>query len=144
MKNKRAELEKEYRKSIYVVFADEIEIIFRIGENSHAVNRLLNEHNARNFAFITAENPRSEILTDAENKARQAELRKTLCAEKLEFLEGYGADEKGNWKREKSFFIFDVSPIKAAEIGKKFEQNAIVCGAKDEKTELVWCAENQF
>lgn len=139
MNETRAELEEQYRQAIYVVIAGTGEIRFHVGECSPKIDALLAAHNAETFAFITAHNPRSKMLTHSENEARQSSLRKTLRAENRDFLEGYGTDEREIWERENSFFIFDIAQENAVEIGRKYEQNAIVWGAKSEKTELVWC-----
>lgn len=142
MDRRRAEFEQAYREAIYAVVADGKEIIFRIGEISEAINMLLNEACAAKFAFITAYNPRSKVLPDKENEARQDELKRIFRAEKFSFLEGYGASERKLRQREQSLFVFDISEEKAVEIGRKFEQNAIVYGEKNERNRLVWCFEN--
>lgn len=142
MDKHRAEFEKAYREAIYTVVADGKEIIFRIGEVSEAINRLLDEACAAKFALVTAFNPRSEVLPDDENETRQVRLKELLRAENLYFLEGYGANERELWEREPSLFIFGISEERAVEIGREFEQNAIVYGEKNEKIKLVWCFEN--
>lgn len=140
MSEKRAEIENIYTRAIYVVSAKDSEIRFRINEKSKKIDALLQENDAETFAFMTAENPRSEILPEAENAARQQQLAKELRAGNFRFLEGYGAGD--DWRREKSLFVFDISEKRATELGEKFWQNAIVCGAKNGAPRLVWCFED--
>lgn len=139
MNETRAELEKQYRQAVYVIIAGTSEMHFHVGKFSPEIDALLADYNAETFAFITAHNPRSKVLTHAENQVRQSALREILRAENLHFLEGYGADERELWERENSFLVFDIARERAVEIGRKYEQNAIVWGAKMEKIELVWC-----
>lgn len=139
MKQSRTELEKIYRRAIYVVPAGDSEIRFRIGEKCEESDALLQKRNAETFAFITAYNPRSEILSSEENESRHLEFVKLLSALRFHFLEGYGTSANEAWQREKSLFIFDISEEKATRLGEKFEQNAIVFGEKGNAPRLVRC-----
>ncbi len=49
--------------------------------------------------------------------------------------EGRGSDDK--WKPELSLLILGISKENAIKLGKEFEQNAIVYGAKGELPELL-------
>ena len=135
-------LEKEYREAIYVVAADNKEITFRVGKIRQPLNALLAEHNAANFAFITAHNPRSNVLPKSRNEARQRRLKETLHTQNFKFLEGYGVNEREVWEKEQSCFVFDISLEKALESGRMFEQYAILYGRKRGNIELVWCLED--
>jgi hypothetical protein len=141
MDETRTELEEKYRQAIYVVIAKTGEIRFQIGENSAQTDALLTACNAERFAFITADNPRSQVLSAADNELRRHALINLLNAEKLYFLEGYGADKDEKWGREASVMILNIPEEKAREIARKFEQNAIVCGKKNEKIKLIWCSD---
>jgi hypothetical protein len=51
--------------------------------------------------------------------------------------EGHGVGEDPRWEPERSLFIIGISKDDASEIGKKFEQNAIVYGKIDFAPELL-------
>ena len=77
-------------------------------------------------AFITAWNPYSNVLSEQENNARQAELIKTLEAKGYSCLMAEGRPRTGDWKFEPSVFVPGLSQEDARLIGQAFEQNAIV------------------
>ncbi len=135
----KSKLENIYSKAIYAVISGGTEIRFRVGEKSSGIDTLLEENSAGKFAFITAFNPFSKSLSAEENKLRQVELLKTLRAANLRFLQGYGTNEEGTWKREESVFIFDISQENTLRLGRKFQQAAIVFGEKNDKPALLWC-----
>lgn len=91
----------------------------------------------RPFAIITAHNPRSERLSDVENQERHEELERDLQALGLEHIPGTGASPDGTWVEE-GFAVFDVGLAQALELGRKYDQHAILWG-KGEKVALVWC-----
>lgn len=132
-------LEKVYKDAVYRVLRKGKEISFKIGEDSAETDAILNAENAETFAFITAYNPHSKQLLPEENKRRQKELIKVLCAKKLKFLKGYGTNEDESWQREESVFVLNISEEEAVNISRRFEQNAIVFGKKNNCARLVWC-----
>lgn len=139
MDGNRQELTQIYEDAIYVVFDNEREIRFRVGENSAEINALLEKENAERFAFLTAHNPHSKGLTAADNDLRQSRLKQILQVENYRFLEGYGTNESESWDREASLFVLDIAEEAVINLARNFEQNAILCGAKNEKCRLVWC-----
>lgn len=140
MKVKENFLEKLYTEAVYAVFWNKMEIRFKVGEISDEINRILEVENARNFAFLTAYNPFSKQLSEAENKVRQTELIKLLQSDNFLFYTGYGTNENESWEREESLFILNIEEKKAVEFACFFNQNAIVFGRKREESKLVWCS----
>jgi hypothetical protein len=55
----------------------------------------------------------------------------------FDYIHGEGKCGDGDWDGEESFLIFGISENQASEIGKKFEQNAIVWCGKDAIPQLV-------
>ena len=51
--------------------------------------------------------------------------------------DGHGVGEDPAWEPELSLFIIGITRDEASKIGKKFEQNAIVCGALNNLPELL-------
>lgn len=138
MVENKLKYEEIYRKAIYVVIWLGREITFRIGETNSEINQILSDLNSESFAFITAHNPFSKQLNESENQIRQKQLIKLLQYERLEYLLGFSTNKEKTWKEE-SLFIFDIIEEKALEIGKRFEQNAILFGEKNNETKLIWC-----
>jgi hypothetical protein len=81
-------------------------------------------------AFLTACNPFSRRLADAENAVRQACLRQLLAHDGRTWLPGAGRHPDGAWPAEPSVFVPGLAREEASAIGRLFEQNAVVwCGA---------------
>jgi hypothetical protein len=134
------ELKEAYRKTSYVAEGPEGErIVLRIGRGSDALDAVLAARNLDKWAFVTACNPRSALLPDDENERRCAELRRELEAAGREVWPGEGVGDSGDWKPEPSFLILGIERIRAVELGRRWEQNAIVLGRHGEPAELVDC-----
>ncbi len=74
------------------------------------------------WAFLTAENPRGVQATPEENAARMDELRTTLKAQGIEFIEvkgKYGQDEN-------SVLVLGIEGQQALELGKLFDQDSVL------------------
>ncbi len=52
-------------------------------------------------------------------------------------FEGHGVGQDPTWEPELSLFIIGISKDDVLEIGKKFEQNAIVYGKLNNSPELI-------
>ena len=91
----------------------------------------------RRFSVLTAANPFSKELSEAENAARNLEMQ--LEIEKLGFEHdwSYGEQSDQTW-REDGFVIFDAPLEVTLELARKFEQNAILHGV-DSRVALAWC-----
>jgi hypothetical protein len=78
------------------------------------------------LALVTACNPFSEILADAENDARQALLIEAVAAAGLEWFHAAGVDAQEKWTPEPSLAILDASDQQLDAWMEAFEQNAVV------------------
>jgi Protein of unknown function (DUF3293) len=135
--NRRLKFAKIYIDTNYFVSSGETPFRFRIGETN--LDKLLSRFEATTWAFVTADNPYSEQLSAAENKIRQMELIELIKSKNLQFLEGFGESSTPDWEDEICVFIFDTDLKNAIEIGKHFEQNAIVYGELGGVPQLIWC-----
>lgn len=97
----------------------------------------LRKNSLTTWAFITAENPYSQSLSESENKVRNMQLIEELKNLNLAYIEGRGIPIEEDWTPENSFLVLDISRAKAIEFAEKFEQNAILFGVVEEKGELV-------
>lgn len=129
-----ADLLTAYSNSTYVL--DESGTSVRIGELSPEADRICREHAAESWLFITPYNPRSKVLSSAENDARMADLKSILEAKRLPFFEGEGQGEDA-WEPERSVFVPGASRDLAIELGLLFEQYAVVFGEAGKEAELL-------
>jgi Protein of unknown function (DUF3293) len=94
-------------------------------------------YDGRRFSVLTAANPFSQSFSDAENAARNDNLKLELEELGFEFDWSYGEQADQSW-REDGFVIFDAPLEVTLELARKFEQNAILYGI-DSKVALAWC-----
>ena len=118
------DLLKAYNTTEYKVYSPAI--VIKIGIGNQVLNDLLISLNVSTWAYITAFNPFSKILTESENFKRHEELKVKIGNYK--YFEGEGVGEDKTWKPEISFLIVGISLNDAIGIGKFYEQNAIVVG----------------
>ncbi len=124
------QLIQSYLNAEYRVIKPQITI--KIGQINLLLNELLMDNNAYYYAFITAENPYSNSFSKIENAVLMNQLKADLIHLNLVFLEGIGIDPNGNWPGENSFLVLDLHPLTAIELGKKYQQHAIVVGGLGE------------
>lgn len=135
----RQDLGAAYRKTSYVVEAPGGGgFTIRIGECCPPLDRLLERTGTHLWAFVTACNPRSEPLSVAENAARMERLREVIARGGYEFLPGAGVPDEAGWSPEPSFLVPGITEEVAAEIGRLFEQHAIVVGRRGAAATLLW------
>jgi len=114
-----------YRETDYRVMAD-LPFVMRIDEPCSELIDLYKASNVASAAFITAYNPYSRTMNDAENTQRQIELTKELRGRSLKFLDGMGEHPTGDWPGEASYLVLGISLEAAKSFGQRYEQNAIV------------------
>jgi hypothetical protein len=131
-------LDAVYRATAYIVFGPEQRFTLRIDEPSPPLDDLLRQHGAKTWAFISACNPNSTPLPDAENRRRTAELRRLAIEAGYPFYEGEGVGDDGAWPPEPSLLILGITCTAAAELGRRFGQNAILAGETGSTVRLLW------
>lgn len=122
-----------YNDTKYRVFKPELVLI--IGKVHPMLDKILREYGKDSWAFITASNPYSNPLSDGVNGARFALLKESVKS--YIYFEGEGVGPDPSWKPEQSLLIIGINEIDAIEIGKSFDQNAIVLGRIDSPSELI-------
>ena len=88
------------------------------------------------WAFVTACNPHSHQLSEAENARRIAEMEQAVSG-RWQFHHGCGISRDGSWQ-EPSLLILGIRESDAIELARRFGQNAIVAGRPGEAARLVW------
>jgi|SRR5579884_1751986 len=138
MPDDRAALEAAYRAAVYVVDAPDGPLSLHVGQTHPELDRLLTHGGVTSWAFVTASNPGSVRLDDADNAARRRALEEAVRRRGKRFLSGRGVAADGSWPAEESLFVLGVDDAEAAELGRRFGQAAVVCGAVGAAARLVW------
>ncbi len=126
-----------YQETSYVVFDGRQELVIRVGERCPDVERLIAEHGCRSATFITAYNPYSHALSEAENRSRQDLLRSRVRDSGWRFLSGEGRGSCGDWPYEPSLLVFGPNRQQSEELGRSAQQNAIVYISSGFPAELI-------
>lgn len=110
----------------------------RIGQHSPDLDAALVKRGVRSWAFLTACNPRSEQLTEAENARRMSELSTSLDAYGYQYWQGEGVGDDSEWPQEPSFMVLGIRREEATKLAECFGQYALVSGEIGAPAELVW------
>ncbi len=110
----------------------------RIGEENWHLEEFLIDNNAFSWSFISAWNPFSQPLSTSENESRHLKLVEFAKMKQWVFAEGFGVPPNEDWEAEKSLFLLDISRNEAIDLGKMFDQNAIVFGRLGKAPELIF------
>jgi len=100
----------------------------RHGHHSAEADRLLTQHGAAEWAYVTASNPGSVPMTDDENERRNRELRDHVDSLGLTWLPGEGVPVAGDWPAEESVLVLGMPLTEALELGRRFGQVAVLAG----------------
>jgi len=111
--------------------------ILKIGIFSHELMRLYESTNSNCAAFITAYNPGSNELPTDVNVVRNQELEMLISSMRYPFVRGTGKCADDDGLGEVSLLIVGMDKVTAIDVGKKFEQNAIVWCAGDATPQLI-------
>ena len=128
-----------YRRTTYSVETPLGAIRLRVGERNDDLAELLKRYGTTRWAYVTAFNPGSQILTTDENLARQSRLEDILICEGLTFFTGEGVGDDPAWSPEKSVLILNNSRLRAIHLAREFGQNAILVGEEITVPELLDC-----
>ena len=126
-----------YRATDYRVAFDGDELCLRIGEWSSGLTALLDRFDRGTACFITAENSYSRQASVTENAAKQTSLHADLAALGAIILGGVGVSQDASWPAEASYLAIGLSRSNACDLGRKYEQNAIVWVGENVIPELV-------
>ena len=139
MDTDREHLRAAYEATAYWVQAGpERRFAIRCGVRSTDVDELLAAAGVETWAFITAANPRSVRLSDADNAARMAGLVDALRDRGHTHLPGAGKGDDADWPAEPSLLVLGIAEGEAEALARAFDQHAIVVGRRGEPARLAW------
>jgi hypothetical protein len=111
--------------------------ILNVGLKSNELIDMFKQHRVSSAAFITAWNPYSESLTDAQNYDRNLKLFSDISNKCYIALDGFGQDPIGKWAGEESFLIIGIDLDSSKALGYSYQQNAIIWCDSDAIPQLV-------
>lgn len=129
------DLIQAYRETHYRAPALHLTLI--VDQPNPDLDRAHRRHGVACSAFITACNPFSVRLTDAENADRQAGLAADLRARSLSFTDGIGQHPGNGWLGEPSFLVFGLELESAKVLCTGLEQNAFIWSGPDAVPRLI-------
>jgi hypothetical protein len=129
-------LVEAYLRTTYRAVSPFFEI--KIGVKNAAFEKWLEERGFKTYAFITAWNPRSKMLSEAENRLKNKDLEADLKKVTRLVAPALNVPAASDWPPEESFLALGISPEDVIELGKKFTQNAVVWWEKGGVPELWW------
>jgi len=128
---------RAYRATDYRLGHTVKDIVLAVGMRSCQLAKLFTDKGVNCGAFLTAYNPRGSQQTDSQNELAHAKLAAKLKIHTLEAIEGSGSEEGTEWPSEKSFFALGLKRDDSIEIGKYFDQDAIVWIGENAVPELI-------
>jgi hypothetical protein len=117
-----------YRRTRFCVDTAQGRIVIRVGATHPELDAILRTTGCEEWAYVTAFNPGSVPLSDAENDARQRELEQAVRQLGHRTLPGEGIGDDGIWPPEPSVLVLGIELEKAIQLGRRFGQRAIVYG----------------
>ncbi len=131
------ELIRRYEEANYRVSETDLHITFRVDEKNPDLDKLLDDHNTRIAVFITAHNPKSQVLSPVENDIAQNKLLEELKNRELCWLAGEGVDPEGNWTPETSVLVFGMDRDTGTKLARQFRQHAYIWIQRGQPPHLV-------
>jgi hypothetical protein len=119
------ELWQAYLETNFIVFI-EPKIILNVDNRNEPLAQFFNNHHINSAAFITAYNPRSELLAKEVNSNRQIQLTNEIERRSLKYFKGLGQHPSQKWQGEPSLLILDIALEAAKKLSRDYEQNAFV------------------
>jgi hypothetical protein len=116
--------------------------VLQIGRHHDDLDAYLGRCGCRAWAYLTAANPRSQRLGEAENKARMVELQSRLTTLGYTFLTGDSVAVApalhGDWPPEPGLLVLGIDRRQACALAGVFAQNALVFGRCGGRAKLLW------
>ena len=109
----------------------------RIGAPSAELAALHRRHAVDSSTFVTAYNPFSQTLTEADNNTRHERLLEDVAVKRRPHLDGIGEHPGNGWPGERSLLVLGADLKTARELGERWEQNAIVWAGSDAVPQLI-------
>jgi hypothetical protein len=111
--------------------------ILHVGEFCPELDTLCQRHGISASAYVTAYNPRSIAADEDFNTGRHGLLLRELESRGLRWMDGFGQHPSNDWPPEPSVLVLGISLDVAKDLGRQFEQNAILWIGPDTVPQLI-------
>ncbi len=128
---------RAYMATDYRLGHTEHDIILKIGVRSERLAALFTSSGVACGAFLTAYNPRGDIQSDEANVRGHIKLAGLLRDRGIKSVEGSGKGKRSKWPAEMSYFALGLQLDAAKQIGRHFDQDAIVWVGADAVPQLI-------
>jgi hypothetical protein len=135
----KPELLEAYKRTQFIVDLPDRQTVICHGKRNNVIEQILSEHAAKTGAFVTAHNPRSQRLSDDQNRERHRLLIADVEKQSFAYLTGRGVGEDHSWPAEESLFVIGTTHDQATALGTKYGQLAIVWVEMGRAPEIVLC-----
>jgi len=132
------DLEAAYRAARYRVDTPDGSLELEIGRPAPELDRLLATARVERWAYLTAVNPASIRLEEAENRRRLSRLDLEIARRGWSAHPGAALDPHGEWPAEPSRLVLGLDEAAAREVARRFGQNAFVAGERGGVPRLCW------
>ena len=112
--------------------------VLKIGQPHPDFDRWLLERGVHAYVLLTTYNPGSTPLPPAVNEARHRTLLRLLEGRGMHWIPASGSDPENDWPEEHGVCLLDAPATDARELGRLYEQHAIVEGFRDGAPVLYW------
>ncbi len=129
-------LVQAYRETDYTVCASPA-FVLRVDAPCPQLSAYYARQGIAAACLLTAWNPRSEPLGDAENQARQTRLEAQLQQAGWRWVRAVAAHPHNGWPPEPGCFIEGMTADAASDWGRRHGQNAVICCGADAVARLV-------
>lgn len=136
--SERTRLVAAYRQTAYRISLPGKPAVLRIDVPWAAVDPRLT-HGLECLAYITAANPASQALDDAENARRLRALLDDIMALGSSAQSGIAVADDGNWPDEPGFLVADLPIETARALAVRYGQNAFLHARTGDAVRLIWC-----
>jgi hypothetical protein len=130
------DLVQAYRDAVYEIHADTV-IRLKVSEHLHSLKELHKKYQCATSALITACNPRSLILSDAENAQRMEALTTEIETLGYAYLPAVAKNPEGKWPDEPGLWVAGLTKNEAESLARSFEQNGLLWVEQDAIPRLV-------
>lgn len=134
---RRAYEETHYHIDAYLDQHRPLPLTLYIGQVHPTLRALHTAYQVQSSTFLSASNPFSKPLSDAENQLRQSQLAADLRAQQVTYFNALGRHPSGQWPAEPSFLALGLPLAMARQLGERYDQNAIVWSGEEAVPELI-------
>ncbi|WP_157501322.1 DUF3293 domain-containing protein [Lewinella sp. 4G2] len=129
-------LHREYCASVYVCHNFRL----RSGSPNASFTDWIAARGYSSYAFLTAYNPYSNRqLSRADNLALAQVLRNRIKDLAIDAVPAAAVDVTGTWPEEVGLMLLGVDLGTALQLGREFQQNAILYGKTGNAAAVLWC-----